>query len=122
MVILVVDDDAPICELVATVLTEEGYRVLTASDGHTALAALAGAPEPPALIVLDLMLPQLTGVEVYRLLRQHPLWATIPVIVWTAIVPGGELQATLEGAHILRKPASIEVLLQAIEQLTGRSR
>lgn len=122
MLILVVDDDAPVCDLVATVLAEDGYRVVTANDGHTALAALASAPEPPALIVLDLMLPQLTGVEVYSLLRQHPVWSGIPVIVWTAIVPNAELRATLGGAHILHKPASIEVLLRAIEQLTGAPR
>jgi two-component system alkaline phosphatase synthesis response regulator PhoP len=65
--VLVVDDERPIVELVEQYLAREGYAVLTAADGPTALAlARAAAPD---LIVLDLMLPGLDGIEVCRRLR-----------------------------------------------------
>jgi len=66
--ILVVDDEANLVELVQGYLEREGYRVLTAGDGLTALAVAREAQ--PDLIVLDLMLPELDGLEVCRRLRQ----------------------------------------------------
>jgi CheY-like chemotaxis protein len=119
MLILVVDDDAPVCDLVATVLEDAGYQVMTAFDGRTALEVLDDLPSPPALIVLDLMLPQLTGIEVYTTLQQNPPWNSIPVIVWTAVVPGEDTLAALRGARILQKPASVDVLLSAVAQIGG---
>jgi len=119
MLILVVDDDAPVCDLVATILEDAGYQVMTAFDGRTALDVLDDLPSPPALIVLDLMLPQLTGIEVYTTLQQNPPWNSIPVIVWTAVVPGEDTLAALRGARILQKPASVDVLLRAVAQIGG---
>ena len=66
--VLVVDDEANLVELVQGYLEREGYRVLTAGDGNTALALIHD--ERPDLIVLDLMLPGLDGLEVCRRLRQ----------------------------------------------------
>ena len=120
MLILVVDDDAPVCDLVSTILEDAGYQVMTAFDGRMALDVLDDLPSPPALIVLDLMLPQLTGVEVYTTLQQNPSWDSIPVIVWTAVVPGEDTLAALRGARILQKPASVDVLLSAIAQIGGK--
>jgi two-component system phosphate regulon response regulator PhoB len=80
--ILVVEDERDIAALVAYHLTKEGYRVLTAGGGPEALEA--AAQERPDLIVLDLMLPGLSGYDVLRELRRHPEIGDVPVVVLTA--------------------------------------
>ncbi|HEX6417696.1 MAG TPA: response regulator, partial [Acidimicrobiales bacterium] len=77
--ILVVDDDPTVSEVVARYLERDGFAVETVSDGRTALdRALA---EPPDLVVLDLMLPGLDGLEVCRRLRAL---APVPIVILTA--------------------------------------
>ena len=80
--ILVVEDERDIAALVAYHLTKEGYRVRTAEGGTEALEAAAG--ERPDLLVLDLMLPGLSGYEVLGEMRRRPELAEVPVIVLTA--------------------------------------
>jgi DNA-binding response OmpR family regulator len=77
--ILVVDDDAKIVGLVQAYLEREGFRVTTAHDGRTALASMA--LDPPALIVLDLMLPEVDGLSVLRAVRRRD---GTPVLVLSA--------------------------------------
>jgi DNA-binding response OmpR family regulator len=77
--ILVVDDDAKIAALVAMYLERDGYRVVQAFDGRSALAAIA--LEPPALVVLDMMLPEVDGVAVIRAVRRRD---DTPIIVLSA--------------------------------------
>jgi two-component system phosphate regulon response regulator PhoB len=80
--ILVVDDEPDISALVAYHLAREAYRVRTAADGVEALRAVDA--ESPDLIVLDLMLPGMSGLEVLRELRHRPEAEGIPVILLTA--------------------------------------
>jgi DNA-binding response OmpR family regulator len=77
--ILVVDDDAKIVRLVQTYLERDGHRVTTAHDGRSALAAMA--LDPPALVVLDLMLPEVDGLTVLRAIRRRD---ATPVLVLSA--------------------------------------
>jgi DNA-binding response OmpR family regulator len=77
--ILVVDDDPKIVHLVQAYLEREGYRVTTATDGRAALAAMA--LDPPALVVLDLMLPEVDGMSVLRAIRRRD---RTPVLVLSA--------------------------------------
>jgi two-component system phosphate regulon response regulator PhoB len=77
-----VEDERDIAALVAYHLTKEGYRVLTAGAGPEALEA--ATQERPDLIVLDLMLPGLSGYDVLRELRRHPEIGDVPVVVLTA--------------------------------------
>lgn len=79
MKVLVVDDDASIRELAATVLRREGYTVLTARDGEEGLSRARA--EEPGLILLDLMLPRMDGFEVCRALRAE---SDIPIMMLTA--------------------------------------
>jgi DNA-binding response OmpR family regulator len=79
--ILVVDDEASVVEVVSLYLKREGYEVRQARDGETALAALE--ERKPALVVLDLMLPHIDGLEIMRRLRAEPA-ANVPVIMLTA--------------------------------------
>src|SRR6185436_7600865 len=80
--ILVVDDDAKIVRLVRTYLERDGYRVVTAADGPAALDAIE--IHQPALVVLDLMLPELDGRAVIRAVRRDEAAAHTPIIVLSA--------------------------------------
>ncbi|MCB0182023.1 MAG: response regulator transcription factor [Anaerolineae bacterium] len=80
--ILVVDDDKEIVRLVRAYLEKAGYQVLTAYDGSTALHILRR--ERPALVVLDLMLPDQDGWDITRLVRSDPALASMPIIMLTA--------------------------------------
>ena len=80
--ILVVDDDAKIVRLVRTYLEREGFRVVTAGDGPAALEAIE--THEPALVVLDLMLPELDGRAVIRAVRRDEEAGRTPIIVLSA--------------------------------------
>src|SRR5690606_38433510 len=80
--ILVVDDEPDISALVAYHLAREGYRVRTVATGAEALSAIA--TDLPDLMVLDLMLPGVAGLEVLREVRATAAWADLPVILLTA--------------------------------------
>lgn len=80
--ILVVDDETYIVELVKFNLEKEGYRVIVAYDGINALSAVK--EEGPDLIILDIMLPRMDGLEVCRTLKQNPEYNAIPIIMLTA--------------------------------------
>ena len=79
--ILVVDDEASVVEVVSLYLKREGFAVRVARDGRSALTAIQ--EELPALVVLDLMLPEIDGLEIIRRLRDNPT-TDIPVIMLTA--------------------------------------
>ena len=77
--ILVVDDDPKILSLVKTYLDREGFRVVTAQDGQAALRAFNEVE--PRLIVLDLMLPELDGLALMRIVREH---SNVPIVMLSA--------------------------------------
>lgn len=89
--ILVVDDEKDLLELVEYNLGKEGYKVLTAENGIDALKA--AKKESPSLVVLDIMLPGMQGLEVLRELKKRPESQNIPVILLTA--KGEELDKVL---------------------------
>jgi signal transduction histidine kinase/CheY-like chemotaxis protein len=80
--ILVVEDDPALCDVLGSVLSEDGWRVVTASDGDAALASVDR--DRPTAMVLDLMMPRVDGFEVLRTLRERPATRDLPVIVVTA--------------------------------------
>src|SRR5437588_13105986 len=80
--ILVVDDEAVLVETMAYNLEQAGYRVITAADGASALEA--ARRETPDLVILDIMLPEMDGLEVCRLLRREKNTATTPILMLTA--------------------------------------
>ena len=80
--ILVIDDEPEICELVSYNLAREGYRVLSERDGESGLERVFQSP--PDLLVLDLLLPHRSGLEVLRAIRAEPRTRTLPVLILTA--------------------------------------
>lgn len=123
--ILVVEDEPEILAPLVHSLKQEGYRVLEAEDGLAA-CRLIGTDEPD-LILLDIMLPDLDGGEVCRMLRQHPVQriATTPVIMLTAMnAQQDKIRGLALGADIyMSKPYSLrELLLYAANLVLRRQR
>ncbi|TME02447.1 MAG: response regulator, partial [Chloroflexi bacterium] len=80
--ILIVDDESVLVETIAYNLEQAGYQVITAGDGTSALQA--AYRELPDLIILDIMLPEMDGLEVCRQLRRESSTATTPIMMLTA--------------------------------------
>jgi two-component system phosphate regulon response regulator PhoB len=80
--ILVVDDEPDLLELVGFHLSQSGFSVETAGDGAAAIAAIRRSP--PGLVILDILLPDLTGTEILRVMRQEEATRATPVILLTA--------------------------------------
>lgn len=119
--ILVVDDEADIVELVTYNLKKEGFMVDSVSDGESALAKVR--KEKYSLLILDLMLPGIQGIEICRILRNDPKTAGIPVIMLTA--KGEEVDKILGlelGADdYVTKPFSPRELIARVKAVIRRS-
>jgi DNA-binding response OmpR family regulator len=115
--ILVVDDEDDILHFLELVLKEKGYQVGTASGGHEALTR--AQLERPDLILLDIMMPQMDGWEVLKLLRVDPETARIPVAMLSARTEAKDrVQGLQEGAiDYICKPFSLQELLGKIEAI-----
>ncbi len=105
--VLVVDDDADIRDLIASVLEEDGYNVATASNGAEALRKVS--EHEPDAIILDAMMPRMTGWEFLALWRTRPTADRAPVLVISAV--WDKQSAFKSGAQaFLAKPFDIEML------------
>ena len=80
---MVVDDTESARDVLAKLLRRAGYDARTAGSAEEALAVLAASP--PDLVLLDITMPQMDGLSLLELLHGHPLWATLPVIMFTAV-------------------------------------
>ncbi len=116
--VLVVDDDPNVVELARLYLERDGYRVLSATDGADGLAL--AREEQPALVVLDVMLPRLDGLDVCRTLRQE---SSVPIIMLTARVEEEDRLTGLElGADdYVTKPFSPRELAARVRAVLRRS-
>lgn len=112
--VLVVEDEPDQQELLCYNLSREGYRVATAADGRSAMEAVEDAV--PDLIVLDLMLPGVDGLEVCRQVRSNPRTAGVPIVMLTAKSEDSDVVTGLEvGADdYVTKPYSPRVLLARV--------
>jgi two-component system alkaline phosphatase synthesis response regulator PhoP len=119
-VILIVDDEEDIRELVALNLRREGYQILTCDTGERALELVRS--KKPDLVVLDLMLPGVDGLEVCRRLKADPDSRRIPVVMLTAKGEETDIVAGLElGADdYVTKPFSGKVLVARVRRLLRR--
>jgi DNA-binding response OmpR family regulator len=116
--VLVVDDDATVREVVITYLSKAGHTVTSAADGHEALASVASSQ--PELVVLDLMLPGIDGLEVCRRLRES---GDIPVIMLTA---KGSVNDRVVGLEVgaddyVTKPFSPRELVLRVDSVLRRT-
>ncbi len=107
--LLVVDDDPDIREAVRDVLVDEGYSVRLASNGREALNTLTESERPPCLVLLDLMMPIVSGEQVLEMLKRDGVLARIPVVVLSA-----SRTPTRGNAGLLGKPVDLEALLSMV--------
>lgn len=119
--VLVIDDEADLIELVRYNLVKEGFNVIDARDGESGLSA--AARENPDVIIVDLMLPGIDGLEVCRLLRGRDSTARIPVIMLTARAAESDRVVGLEmGADdYVTKPFSPRELAARVKAVLRRS-
>lgn len=113
--ILLVEDDADIRQTIGEVLEEEGYRVTTAGDGREALERLNEGPLPH-LIVLDLMMPGMDGVQFRAEQIRRRAWSAIPLVVLSADAHTHEVARDLGARECLRKPVDLVDLLAAVQR------
>jgi two-component system, chemotaxis family, sensor kinase CheA len=120
--VLVVDDTTVVRELERSILEEAGYRVRTARDGREALAALAS--EPPDLVVTDVDMPDLDGLELTRAIRADRALAGLPVVVVTSKAAEADRMRAMEAgadAYLGKGDLDQRALLGVVGRLLGRS-
>jgi CheY-like chemotaxis protein len=116
---MVIEDDFDVRAALTEALTEEGYRVAVASDGAEALATLHDGTKP-SLIILDMWMPKMGGMEFRAAQLAEPDLAGIPVVVVTAGGVAPREMAQLGLAYVLRKPIDLDVLLRVVRRLSAR--
>lgn len=119
--VLVVDDDLHIQKALVDIISVDfGHHVRTASDGVDALRILSDAP-PPALILLDLMMPRMDGAQFIEHKNRQPSLASVPLCIMTASKNADSERsrlAMLASSHcsILRKPFDLDELMSIVER------
>ncbi len=111
--ILVVDDEPILRDVLAAILREEGYTVLTAGDGRTGVAIVAA--EAPDLVLMDVMMAGMDGREAHMQMRAHPNGRTIPIVLSSAGVHSGTLDPGVSA--FLPKPFDLDELLELVQSL-----
>ena len=115
--VLVVEDEQDTVDLLKHVLEREGFSVLQVKDGRQA-TALVGTIRPPSLVLLDLVIPYVSGPEVLRMIREDPDWKQVPIIVLSADSYEPDIRRALsEGAtaYVTKQKGSLG-LLAAVKQ------
>lgn len=111
--ILVVEDDPDIRELVSEVLEQSGYHVAEAGNGQEALDFLRAHIDEPCVVLLDLMMPVLSGPELLEIMAEDARLAALPVVVVSAVADRGSAPGV---AKFLRKPVPSDVLRAAVAE------
>ena len=109
--ILVVDDDPNIRECLQVLLEDEGYTVYLAEHGRAALAVLERIKRP-SLLLVDILMPVMNGVELIDALKQEPRFAALPIVTFSA----ASTMALRPDIPLLSKPIGIDALLSAVEK------
>ncbi len=119
--LVIIEDEPDIAALLARRFAEEGFHVTTAADGRTGIQAVQA--HRPRLILLDLLLPQMTGWEVVRLLKDDLSTHIIPIIVLSAVSTSEDRIRLLEAGvdEFIVKPCSIKEVLARARAVLRRS-
>jgi CheY-like chemotaxis protein len=118
--VLIVEDDPDVREMLAALLVTEGFHAVAAEDGLEALHLLRAvrhrAPQIPCLILLDLMMPRLSGNEFRRAQLGDPTVASVPVAVMSGAVDLEQRAQALGAVATLAKPIDCEMLLKVVRR------
>lgn len=119
--ILVVEDNELNMKLFCDILEANGYETIKSTDGTTALEL--ARKHHPALILMDIQLPEISGLEVTRRIREDPLVSKIPIVAVTAFAMRGDEEKIREGGceAYIAKPISVSQFLETVDKFSGRS-
>ena len=119
--VLVVDDDVRNIFALSSVLERRGMTVLTAGTGREAIATLDSTPDL-AIVLMDIMMPEMDGYETMQVIRQNPAFQRLPIIALTAKAMKGDREKCLEAgaSDYLAKPVNTEQLLSALRMWLHR--
>jgi two-component system response regulator MprA len=120
--ILVADDNEELRSELAVALSDRGYEVETAADGAQVVEMLDSAAEMPAVVVLDLLLPRVRGVDVIRAMRGLGKARHVPVILLSGASIHDDDIVGLDVDAVFVKPVAATALFAAIERASKRSR
>jgi CheY-like chemotaxis protein len=113
--VLVVDDNDDVREGARRLLEQEGFHTVGASNGAEAIQVLKEPGEPPCMILMDLMMPVMSGWQLLSVLSVDERWSKIPRVVMTAA--GGDLH--VDPTPVLRKPFDCDRLISAVREACG---
>jgi CheY-like chemotaxis protein len=119
--VLVVDDDVRNIFALSSVLERRGMNVFSASTGHEAIAMIEGR-EDIAIVLMDIMMPEMDGYETMQVIRKNPAYRRLPIIALTAKAMKGDREKCLEAgaSDYLAKPVNTEQLLSALRMWLHR--
>ena len=119
--VLLVDDDARNIFALSSVLERRGIKVLTATTGREAIDTLTANPDT-AIVLMDIMMPEMDGYETTRAIRQNPAWRRLPIIALTAKAMKGDRERCLDAgaSDYLAKPVNTEQLLTSLRMWLHR--
>jgi CheY-like chemotaxis protein len=117
--VLIIEDEEDAADMFAEMMRVSGYRVLKTSSSTPALRMLTA--EKPDVVILDIMMPEISGLEILRQMRQDPVLANLPVVVVSAQSMPADIKIGMEaGASMyLTKPVGFTELKEAIERALG---
>jgi two-component system chemotaxis response regulator CheY len=116
--LLIVEDNTPVREMFALALSEAGFSVITAEDGYAGLDR--ARRERPDLILTDLEMPNLDGIQMIQRLRQEPELQRIPVLMLSAFHTSILMQTIAAGAcEVAQKPMQLMSLISIVRQVLG---
>ena len=113
--ILIVDDEKPVRQFLVAAFEAEGYHVLEAAHGRDALRVVASNAARPDLVISDVMMPLVGGVELCRTLKADPSTADIPIVLMSAAYPRAAASAGADA--IIGKPFDLDALDALVHRL-----
>ncbi|HEU4325765.1 MAG TPA: response regulator [Roseiflexaceae bacterium] len=116
--VLIVDDEDVLLEMIAALIEELGYHPLTATNGREALDTLHALGEPPALILSDVMMPRMNGVEFARAIKSDPRFQHVPIVLMSAAGPPHHDHLAEQFIH---KPFDVDYLSALIERYVSNN-
>ncbi|MGE0547163.1 MAG: response regulator [Kofleriaceae bacterium] len=110
-VVVIVDDEPGVCELLQDVFEDHGYGVRVATDGEQALRLLSQLSSPPCVVILDLIMPVIDGVAVYRAMQADPVLSKVAIVITTS-----DPSRAPHGALIMKKPVNLALLIDTVSK------
>jgi CheY-like chemotaxis protein len=119
--ILIVEDNPVNAEMVRLSLEKEHYEAVMALDGEEAIVQLDAHPDVD-LVITDVMMPNVTGLEMLQRIRQRPEWKTLPVVFATSMANQATVRqaVSLHCKHFIVKPFTVQLLLQTVREAIGQ--